>query len=296
MTDSAAFEPVRRSSDHITVAARRMSRQPASLPGRAGGRLRPSQVPVRDAALGLTGASSLAGGDRPDSPAFILQRRIGNAAVSRMLGQARHQHSAECGHQQTAPAPMQRSAIRDVLGGLGQPLAAPVKEEMQARLGADFSDVRVHTDAAARASAAEVGARAYTFGSHVVIGDGGADGHTLAHELTHVIQQRTGPVAGTDYGNGLKVSNPSDRDERAAEAHAAQVMRTPLSQHGPAAAGTGEQRAPGGPLAGAVLQRILETVPKEAAKPELLERAEQARLEIGWRSRPWPGPRPWPGR
>jgi hypothetical protein len=61
---------------------------------------------------------------------------------------------------------------------------------MEARFGADFSDVRVHTGEAARASAAELSARAYTSGSHVVFGDGGVDKHTLAHELTRVIQQR----------------------------------------------------------------------------------------------------------
>ena len=103
----------------------------------------------------------------------------------------------------------------------------PVKEEMEARLGADFSDVRVHTDSAARASAAEVGARAYTSGSHVVIGDDGADEHHLAHELTHILQQRQGPVAGTNHGNGLKVSDPSDVYEEAAEANAARVDASP---------------------------------------------------------------------
>ncbi len=143
----------------------------------------------------------------PPPPAAIGTR----AAIQRMLADA--------------PAPVQRSAVPDVLRGPGQPLAPPLQEEMAARFGADFSQVRVHTDAAARASAAEVGARAYTSGSHVVIGDGGADKHTLAHELTHVIQQRQGPVAGTDHGNGLKVSDPSDRDEKAAEANAARVMR-----------------------------------------------------------------------
>ena len=123
-----------------------------------------------------------------------------------------------------------RSAVHDVLSGPGQPLAAPVKEEMEARLGADFSDVRVHTDSVARASAADVGARAYTSGPHVVIGDGDADKHTLAHELTHVIQQRQGPVAGTGHGNGFKVSDPSDVFEQAAEANAARVMRAPRTE------------------------------------------------------------------
>jgi hypothetical protein len=46
----------------------------------------------------------------------------------------------------------------------------------------------------------------------------------LAHELTHVVQQRSGPVDGTPAGGGIKVSDPSDRFERAAEASAEAVM------------------------------------------------------------------------
>ncbi len=179
-------------------------------------------------ALVYTSGPNVAAGDGGagnDTPA--VQRSIGNAAVSRMLERARHQHGAGGAQQQAGPAAVQRSAVQDVLHAPGQPLSAPVKEEMEARLGADFSQVRVHTDDAARASAADIGARAYTFGNHVVIGDGGADKHTLAHELSHVMQQREGPVAGTDHGNGLKVSNPSDRFEREAAANAAQAMSEP---------------------------------------------------------------------
>ncbi|MEU8763161.1 DUF4157 domain-containing protein [Streptomyces sp. NPDC048659] len=144
--------------------------------------------------------------------------------------QEQHQHSAGCGHQENAQAEqpsVQRSAVHEVLRASGRPLDDATRTDMEARLGADFSDVRVHDDSAARASAAEVGARAYTSGSHVVIGDGGADRHTLAHELTHVIQQRQGPVAGTDNGSGLRVSDPSDRFEREAEANATRVLTGP---------------------------------------------------------------------
>ncbi|MBO1415164.1 DUF4157 domain-containing protein [Streptomyces sp. FH025] len=146
-----------------------------------------------------------------------LQRTAGNAAVVRMLQRGRsHQHTA---------GPVQRSAVHDVLRTAGRPLEESLRREMESRLGADFSDVRLHTGSAARDSAAEVGARAYTSGSHIVIGDGGGDKHTLAHELTHVIQQRHGPVAGTDDGSGLSISDPGDRFEREAEANALRVMR-----------------------------------------------------------------------
>ncbi|MFE9925661.1 DUF4157 domain-containing protein [Streptomyces sp. NPDC005774] len=139
-----------------------------------------------------------------------------------------HRHDAGCGHQQAGQPQVQRSAVHDVLRAGGTPMNSGLRKEMEARLGADFSQVRIHDDGAARASAAEVGARAYTSGHHVVIGDGGGDKHTLAHELTHVIQQRQGPVSGTDTGAGLKVSDPSDTYEQAAEQNARQVMSAPV--------------------------------------------------------------------
>ncbi|MFD8641859.1 DUF4157 domain-containing protein [Streptomyces zaomyceticus] len=148
---------------------------------------------------------------------------------------------------------MQRSAVHDVLSTGGSPLDEATRTDMEARLGADFSAVRIHRGGAARASAAEVGARAYTSGNHVVIGEGGGDKHTLAHELTHVIQQRQGPVAGTDNGQGLSVSDPGDRFEREAEANATRVMQSSVSlpQHAEAPAESG-----GGPVEGAVQRRV----------------------------------------
>ncbi|MER6048553.1 DUF4157 domain-containing protein [Streptomyces sp. NPDC001793] len=128
---------------------------------------------------------------------------------------------------QAGGASRERSTVPEVLRSGGRPLHATTRGEMEARLGADLSDVRVHSDAAAHRSAREIGARAYTAGNHVVVGHGGADRATLAHELTHVIQQRRGPVAGTDTGHGFAVSNPGDRFEREAEANASRVMSAP---------------------------------------------------------------------
>ncbi|MGW6984922.1 eCIS core domain-containing protein [Streptomyces sp. NPDC054932] len=170
----------------------------------------------------------------PPPGLLALQSAVGNAAVVQLLRRAghpgaeeRHRHDADCDHRQTEH-PVQRSTVNDVLRTPGNTLDNATRTEMEARLGADFSDVRIHTGAAARASAAEVGARAYTSGNHVVIGKGGADRHTLAHELTHVIQQRQGPVAGTDNGSGLRISDPSDRFEREAEANATRVLSGPV--------------------------------------------------------------------
>jgi hypothetical protein len=73
---------------------------------------------------------------------------MGNAAVTRMLQRARHEHSAGCG-----PAPESRhSTTREVLDTPGTPLGEPVRREMETRLGADFSDVRLHAGTAAQRS------------------------------------------------------------------------------------------------------------------------------------------------
>lgn len=64
-----------------------------------------------------------------------------------------------------------------------------VKQELGSRLGADFSEVRFHTDAGAAAYADEIGARAYTTGSDVYFGTGGFEPSVAAHELVHTVQQ-----------------------------------------------------------------------------------------------------------
>ncbi len=219
-------------------------------------------------------SAGTAGGEHDSAPArtpverarteprglFALQRSLGNAAVVQLL--------RESGRGKDEEHAVQRSAVHDVLRGGGRPLDERTRTDMEARLGADFSDVRIHTDSAARASAAGIGARAYTSGNHVVIGEGGGDGHTLAHELTHVIQQRQGPVAGTETGSGLKVSDPSDRFEREAEANARRVMRAPVSGLGeqqPTEEPSGERERRSGP---APVQRVLALGGKKDQAPD----------------------------
>ena len=114
---------------------------------------------------------------------------------------------------------------------------------MEARFdGADFSGVRLHTGQLARTSTAEVGARAFTSGRNVVVGAGGGDKHTLAHELGHYLQQQQGPVGGTADARGLAVSDPGDRWEVAAEKQARRAMSGPAPVQ--RAAGSNAARQP----------------------------------------------------
>jgi hypothetical protein len=220
LKEAAGYQEGQRMTAHEHME--RAGAKPRMIPRRDSGPVQPVAVAVADAASRVDGTAA----PRGISPAAVLslQRTMGNRAVSRLLGTEEHVHDGSCGH---GPS-VQRSSVDEVLSSPGTPLAAPLRAEMEKRLGADFSDVRLHSGAAAQRSAAEIGARAYTSGSHVVIGEGGTDRHTLAHELTHVIQQRSGPVAGTDNGSGLRISDPSDRFERQAEANATRVLAGPV--------------------------------------------------------------------
>jgi outer membrane protein OmpA-like peptidoglycan-associated protein len=91
----------------------------------------------------------------------------------------------------SAPASVDR-----VLASAGQPLDASFRREVEPRFGADFSRVRVHSDATAAQSARDIQANAYTVGSHIVFDSGNyvprssTGRRLLAHELTHVLQQQ----------------------------------------------------------------------------------------------------------
>ena len=167
-----------------------------------------------------------------------LQRAAGNAGV----GAALSQEPAE------AEVQGQKSPVHDVVSSSGgRPLEPEVRTDMESRLGHDFGDVRVHNDSQAHDSAVAVHAHAYTVGSNVVFqrdryDPASADGkETLAHELTHVVQQRNGPVDGTPAAGGIKLSDPSDRFEVEAAANAKQVMSAPVTA-APAGGGSAVQR------------------------------------------------------
>ena len=82
----------------------------------------------------------------------------------------------------------------------GQPLPAHVRAEMEPKFGADFSTVQVHTGGESIQLNRELSAQAFTYGNHIHFSAGkynpgsAAGKHLLAHELTHVIQQKSNSV------------------------------------------------------------------------------------------------------
>jgi hypothetical protein len=142
-----------------------------------------------------------------------LQRQLGNATTAHLVEEERERKAGEL--------------VRGVVQTAGEPLPETARASLEASMGTNLSDVRVHYDAAAAASAKAVDAHAYTSGTHIVFGSGrynigSSEGdHTLAHEVAHVVQQRQGPVSGRGTEGGLQISEPGDAFEVEADRIAA---------------------------------------------------------------------------
>jgi hypothetical protein len=86
------------------------------------------------------------------------------------------------------------SSIESARGG-GQAIDGGVRGKLEGAFGADFSDVRVHTDAQSDSLNKSIQAKAFTTGSDIFFSKGAYDPGSqsgqelLGHELTHVVQQ-----------------------------------------------------------------------------------------------------------
>ena len=122
----------------------------------------------------------------------------------------------------------------------GVPLGPNVRRFMEARFGADFSGVKIHTNDHAAALSKSINARAFTYGPHIYFGNheyepGSQDGkRVLAHELTHVVQQ------GADQSRAPE-SQPSIEDECMTLPTGIQKLSAPgkVTRHNVAPWGTG---------------------------------------------------------
>jgi hypothetical protein len=109
--------------------------------------------------------------------------------------------------------------------GAGHKLDPDTRDRVGSALGDSLDDVRVHTDDTANSLAHSVSARAFTTGSDVYFAKGeynpaASEGQKLlAHELTHVVQQR-----GASSSGPLVVSQPGDALEAEADAASGELL------------------------------------------------------------------------
>lgn len=152
----------------------------------------------------------------PNDPAEREAERVAEAVVEMDVSSVQARASGEKPLAQEKPHPIVTSSesatqagksghiskeiestVRNGVRGGGKPLPAETRSKFESKMGADFSDVRVHTDSEADEAARSINAEAYTMGSDIGFADGffnpksQSGKQLLAHELTHVTQQNS---------------------------------------------------------------------------------------------------------
>lgn len=153
---------------------------------------------------------------RPDDPYEREADRVAATVVRSLRAPAARAEAAQHAGPGAAGGVVQRSSLPDAAPagpvaasvgadiqaarGGGQPLAPALRAQMGQAMGADFSAVRAHTDARADQLSQSIQATAFTVGQDVFFRQGAYDPGSragqelIAHELTHVVQQRRGGI------------------------------------------------------------------------------------------------------
>ncbi len=142
------------------------------------------------------------GADRSSAMPIFLQR----ATVFPKLksGQPKDAYEQEADRISSSvefPGRAVQGAASQATSSTGGGLPVSTRDAMEEKLGADFSNVRIHADAQAGRMSNALGANAFTTGNDIYFNENRYDPYSkagqalLAHELVHVNQQR-GPAAG----------------------------------------------------------------------------------------------------
>ena len=175
----------------------RLDAEPAAAPAFRGGV--PPVRGVQRMALAVSSPQDAAEREASDVARRVVQMptpgRVSPTSPVLARSALRVQRAADAAS--TAP-PDTAARIQSRKSG-GAPLPLPLRRYMEPRFGADFTAVRVHTDAEAARLSQRLGARAFTTGEHVFFGAGqfqpesAAGRELIAHELAHTVQQGAAP-------------------------------------------------------------------------------------------------------
>ena len=138
--------------------------------------------------------------DKPARPPAV-QRRGAEEEKPSMLAQRLEKDEAGRANVEEAADAISRK-------GAGKPLDPALRRALEPRMGADLGAARVHQDSAANEAASAINARAFTYGNDIFLarGESERDTRLMAHELTHVVQQR-----GSSGGAGEQQQSPVSR-------------------------------------------------------------------------------------
>lgn len=161
-----------------------------------------------------------------------LQQQSGNQAVQRLLSTKGSVQRKAAGRNGGELDSGLQSQIESVRGG-GQTLDKQAASSFGDKLGADFSNVRIHTDAQADTLSRSLNATAFTTSNDIFFAKGAYNPSSsggqrlLAHELTHVVQQGGGKA--NKIQTKLKAGAANDGFEQEASQVASAVAKAPTS-------------------------------------------------------------------
>src|SRR4051794_37473383 len=158
------------------------------------------------------------------APAFSGNRRVATSPALQLSG-ANHPAS-RFGHDLSQVPSMAdaRPLLREVASGSASSL--PYRAEMESSFGEDFSQVKAYLG---RSGAMDrLNARAATWGEQVAFGGASPDKRLVAHELTHIVQQRRS--GGMQPKTQLsRAEDPAEREADSLASHAAAGQRVIVS-------------------------------------------------------------------
>jgi hypothetical protein len=179
----------------------------------------PDYEQERDAARERRQPSRLQPDAAPEASALRVAAAVGNRSFGQLVARAADGILPDGRAHPDVEATIARTR------GSGGALDARARARAGSALGDPLDDVRVHTDPTADTLARSVSARAFTTGSDIYFASGQYQPGTahgdrlIAHELTHVVQQRGAPSSGP-----LSVTQPGDAHEREADAASAEIV------------------------------------------------------------------------
>ena len=131
---------------------------------------------------------------QPATEEGMIQRQPESETATELNATIMRQSSGSTGGEASVTQDVEQG-IQQAKGG-GQGLDESVRQPMEQAFGADFSGVKIHTDAQSDQLNRSIQAKAFTTGQDIFFKQGeyqpGSRGgqELLAHELTHVVQQR----------------------------------------------------------------------------------------------------------
>jgi len=127
--------------------------------------------------------------DKKKEKALQKKEMPGNAKDEQVMKAAKHETAPHGAHKLSIEERIKQNR------GKGHPLPDDVRKHLESEIGADFSQVVIHTDSESIAMSNELHALAFTNGFDIYFNAGQYQPHSpagqklLVHELTHVVQQ-----------------------------------------------------------------------------------------------------------